>query len=84
MTTLDRIAIANDLLAGTSIAPIAIPQQRSSKEDEMSKLKPSKGQMRRINACHEALGLRTYGPRQFTTVFPTMLDASTYYAEIKA
>lgn len=86
MTTAERIANANALLEGTSVAPITVPVMpvTDSKRHSMSLLKPSNGQMRRINAKHRAMGLREYGPRQFATVFPTMLDASDYYAEIKA
>ena len=55
----------------------------SDKKAAMAELVASPGQFGRINRKHAALGLRTYRTlAQFREVFPTMLDASDYYASI--
>jgi hypothetical protein len=83
--TLARIAVANAHLAGTSIAPIALPKPKAKRTRKpvqpawMSK-PASASQMRRINAEYRTAGLRPFGTlAAFRSVFPTMADASREY-----
>jgi hypothetical protein len=91
-TMIATIEEVNALLEGTTIAPIALPRKaqtsaptmRDPKRDaQMATLKPSSGQFQRINSAHRDSGLRPYRTmRDFCRIFPTMLDASLYYASL--
>jgi hypothetical protein len=64
---------------------VAKVQHSDAKRAQMSTRKPSIGQMDRINARHEEIGMRPYKTlATFRKCFPTMLDASDYWMEVRA
>lgn len=77
--------LAGNIPAAPTPAPVAPTHERRADRDEfMATVPPSKGQMKRISAKYESLGGKGFSSlAKFRAMFPTMLDASREWEQIR-